>query len=185
MTITLIFYIFIFYLIYKNIKPYLQSPYNLLYRVFTTQQFSNISNVYSTSRLLIIRADKSGENYIFGVKKDNSLFTVNDLEKLYSIAQGLHVHTIVIATAQPITSTNSIYRRIREYRIDVWDAKKLAALAAEESSATSSHNYSVLKTVDTSDDTCKIDTNSFDPIQESTLKPHSLFSGLFDRPDRL
>ena len=181
----IIFYLIIIYIIYKNIKPHLQSPYTLLYRVFTTQQFSNISNVYSSSRLAIIRADKSGENYVFGVKKDNSLFTVNDIERLYSIAHGLHIHTVVIATSQPITSTNSIYRRIREYRIEVWDAKKLSALAREESSATSSHNYSVLKTIDTSDDTCNIDTNSFDPIQEQTLKPHSLFSGLFDRPDRL
>ena len=52
-------------------------------------------------------------------------------------------------------------------------------------SANSSHNYSVLRTSDTSDDTCTIDNDSFDPIQEETLKPHSLFSGLFDKPDHL
>ena len=181
----LIFYIFIFYMIFKYAKTYTASPYSLLYKVFTVQQFSNISNVYSTSKLSIIRADCSGENYVFGVKRDNSLFTINDIEKIYSIAQGLHVHTIVIATTLPITSSNSIYRRIREYRIDVWDAKKLSALASEQSSANSSHTYSVLRTSDTSDDTCHIDKNSYDPIQEETLKPHSIFSGLFDRPDRL
>lgn len=182
---SLIFYIFIFYMVYKYIKSHSSSAYNLLYKVFTVQQFSNISNVYSTSGLTIIRADNSGENYVFGVKKDLTAFTVNDIEKIYSIAQGLHVHTIVIATNTPITTTNSIYRRIREYNIEVWDAKKLLALASEMSSANSSHNYSVLKTSNTSDDTCKIDTNSYDPIQEETLKPQSLFSGLFRKPDRL
>ena len=181
----LIFYGIIFYIIYKNFKKNLGSAYSLLNKVFLVQHFSNISNVYSTSSLSIIRADKSGENYIFGVKKDGTLFTVRDIEKIYAIAQGLHVHTIVIAVKTPITNTNSIYRKIREYNIDVWDAQKLSALATEKSSATSSHKYSVLKTSDTSDDTCKIDKNSFDPIQEETLKPHSLFSGLFDRPDHL
>ena len=181
----LIVYAIVFYIIYKSVKGTMSSTYSLLNRVFLVQQFSNISNVYSTSSLSIIRADNSGENYVFGVKKDGTLFTVRDIEKIYAIAQGLHVHTIVIAVKTPITTTNSIYRKIREYNIDVWDAQKLAALASEQSSANSSHKYSVLRTSDTSDDTCKIDTNSFDPIQEETLKPHSLFSGLFDKPDHL
>lgn len=181
----LIFYAIIFYIIYISVKGNLASPYSLLNRVFLIQEFSNISNVYSTSSLSIIRADKSGENYIFGVKKDGSLFTVRDIEKIYAIAHGLHIHTIVLASKTPITNTNSIYRKLREYNIDVWDSQKLTALASEQSSATSSHKYSVLKTSDTSDDKCHIDTNSFDPIQEENLKPHSLFSGLFDKPDHL
>lgn len=181
----LIFYCIIIYVIYKSIKGNLGSAYSLLNRVFLVQEFSNISNVYSTSSLSIIRADKSGENYVFAVKKDATLFTVRDIEKVYAIAQGLHIHTIVIAVKAPITNTNSIYRKIREYNIDVWDIQKLTALASEASSATSSHNYSVLRTSDTSDDKCHIDKNSFDPIQEKTLKPHSLFSGLFDKPDHL
>ncbi len=181
----LIIYAIIFYMIYKSVKGNLGSAYSLLNKVFLVQHFSNISNVYSTSSLSIIRADNNSENYVFGVKKDGTLFTVRDIEKIYAIAQGLHIHTIVIAVKTPITSSNSIYRKIREYNIDVWDVQKLAALASEQSSATSSHKYSVLKTSDTSDDTCKIDTNSFDPIQEETLKPHSLFSGLFDKPDHL
>ncbi len=183
--INLIFYAFIFYMIYKSVKGNLGSAYSLLNRVFLVQQFSNISNVYSTSSLSIIRADKNGENYVFGVKKDGTLFTIRDIEKIYAIAQGLHIHTVVLAVKTPITNTNSIYRKIREYNIDVWDAQKLAALATQESSTTSSHKYSVLKTSNTSDDTCKIDTNSFDPIQEETLKPRSLFSGLFDKPEHL
>lgn len=182
--INLIVYAIIFYMIYKSIKGTRNSPYSLLNKVFLMQQFSNISNVYSTSSLSIIRADNNGENYVFGVKKDGTLFNVRDIEKIYEIAQGLHVHTIVIAVKTPITNTNSIYRKIKEYNIDVWDSQKLTALATEESSATSSHKYSTLKTSDTSDDTCHIDTNSFDPIQEHS-KPESLFSGLFRKPDHL
>lgn len=181
----LIIYAIVFYMIYKSVKGNMGSAYSLLNRVFLIQEFSNISNVYSTSSLAIIRADKSGENYVFGVKKDGSLFNVRDIEKIYAIAQGLHVHTVVLAVKTPITNTNSIYRKIREYNIDVWDAQKLTALASEASSATSSHKYSVLKTSDTSDDKCHIDKNSFDPIQELSLKPRSLFSGLFDKPDHL
>ena len=184
--INLLIYILIFYWIYKYIKKHSSSAYTLLYRVFTVQQFSNVSNVYSTTSLGIIRADNNGENYLFGVKKDLSYFTAQDIEKIYAIAQGLHIHTVVIATNTPITNTNSIYRKIREYNIEVWDIQKLTALATEASSANSSHNYSVLKTSDTSDDTCHIDTDSFDPIQdEKAVKTHSLFSGLFNKPDRL
>ena len=181
----LIFGAIIFYMIYKKIKGSITSPYALLNKIFLVQQFSNISNVYSTSSLSIIRADKSGENYIFGVKKDASLFSARDIEKIYAIAHGLHTHTIVLAVKEPISKTNSIYRKIIEYKIDVWDIQKLSALASEQSSANSSHHYSVLKTSNTSDDTCKIDKNSFDPIQEESLKPRSLFSGLFDKPDHL
>ena len=109
-----------------------------------------------------------------------------DIEKLYAIAQGLHIHTVVLATRNPITTTNSIYKKIREYGIDVWDFQKLTALATAQSSANATHSYSVLKTSDTSDDHCKIDPSSFNPIQdEKAAKTSSLFSGLFDKPDRL
>lgn len=184
--LNLIIYILIIYWIFKYIKKHSSSAYTLLYKVFTVQQFSNISNVYSTSSLAIIRADNNGENFLFGVKKDLSVFTVQDIEKIYAIAQGLHIHTAVIATNTPITTTNSIYRKIREYNIDVWDIPKLTILSAEMSSANSSHKSSVLKTSDTSDDKCKIDPSSFDPIQdESAVKTTSLFSGLFNKPDHL
>lgn len=184
--INLIVYILVFYWVFKHISQTATSAYSLLYKVFNVQQFVNISSVYSNSSLAIIRADSNGENYLFGVKKTATVFTVQDIEKLYAIAQGLHIHTVVIATKIPITTTNSIYRKIREYKIEVWDYEKLIALSKEISSANSSHTYSVLKTSDTSDDHCKIDPSSFDPIQdESAAKPHSLFSGLFSKPDRL
>ena len=184
--INLIIYLIIIYWIFKKVIQSASSAYSLLYKVFTVQQFSNISNVYSTSSLAIIRADNSGENYLFGVKKDASIFSIQDIEKIYAIAQGLHIHSVVIVTKTPITTTSSIYRKVREYGIDVWGIEKLNALSSEMSSANSSHSYSVLKTSDTSDDTCKIDSSSFDPIQdERAVKTQSLFSGLFSKPDHL
>lgn len=184
--INLIIYILIFYWIYKYIIKASSSAYSLLLRALTIQEFSNISNVYSNSTLAIIRADTKGENYLFGARKDGAAFSVNDIEKLYAIAQGLHIHTVVLATRNPITTTNSIYKKIREYGIDVWDFQKLSALATAQSSANATHSYSVLKTSDTSDDHCKIDPSSFNPIQdEKAAKTSSLFSGLFSKPDRL
>lgn len=184
--LALVFYILIIYFVFKYIIKIAASTYDLLNKVLAMQEFSNISTVYSTSTLVIIRADNHGENYLFGVRKDGYSFSVQDIEKLYSIAQNLHIHLVIIATKTSISSTNSIYRKIREYGIDVWNEEKLKSLASEASSATSSHSFSVLKTSDTSDDTCEIDSNSFDPIQdEYKVKTHNLFSGLFSKPDHL
>ena len=181
----LIFWIIIFYFIYKFLKNNLVAPYTLLNQLFIVQTFSNVSNAYSTASLSIIRADKSGTNYIFGVKKDASLFSVKDIELIYKFAQNLHIHSIVLAVRTPISNTNSIYRKIKEYNIEIWDQQKLLALSKVNSSYDGSSNYNVLRTSDVSDDHCKIDSNSFDPIQENFVKTHSLLSGLFDKPDRL
>ena len=184
--INLIICILIFFWILIYIIKSSNSAYLLLLRILTIQEFSNVSNVYSNSTLAIIRADTKGENYLFGARKDGTSFTVSDIEKIYTIAQGLHIHTVVIATKTPISTTNSIYRKIKEYKIDVWDLPKLTALATSQSSANASHSYSVLKTSDTSDDHCTIDPSKFDPIQdERAAKTSSLFSGLFSKPDRL
>ena len=184
--INLIIYFIIIFWIFKYIIKASSSAYSLLLRALTMQGFSNISNVYSNSTLAIIRADAKGQNYLFGARKDAMNFSVSDIEKIYSIAQGLHIHTAVIATKNPISNTNSIYRKIKEYNIEIWDLAKLTALATDKSSATASHSYSILKTSDTSDDHCKIDPSSFNPIQdEKAAKTSSLFSGLFSKPDRL
>lgn len=185
MVLYVLFIFFIFWAILKSASSSSASCYYLLNKALKTQLFSNISTLYSTSRFCIIRADNSGENYIFGVKKDYSVFTASEVERLYEMAEKAHIHTIVLATYTPISTTSPIYRKVREYGIEVWDYKKLTALATELSSANSSHTYSVLKTSDTSDDTCTIDPSTFDPIQESPSAINNLFSGLFDKPDRL
>lgn len=183
----LILFILIIYLFYSRIKNLLSTSYSLLNRALEVQQFSNVSNVYSSSNLSIIRADNAGENYIFGVKPNNSLFTTIDIDRIYEFSQNLHIHSIVIATTTPIPEKTTVFNKIKYYGIEIWDASKLTALAKEISSANSSHTYSVLKTSDTSDDTCTIDSDSFDPIQEvKKTKITNLFSNLFNnKPDRL
>lgn len=183
--VALIFWIIILYFIYKSVKNNLVSPFTLLNQLLVVQNFSNVSNAYSTASLSIIRADKSGTNFIFGVKKDASLFSVKDIELIYKFAQNLHIHTVILAVKTPISNTNSIYRKIKEYKIEIWDQQKLLALSTEKSSYDNFNKYSVLKTSDVSDDHCKIDPSSFDPIQENYVKTHSLFSGFFDKPDHL
>jgi len=178
-------FIFIIYIILKSNTTYIQSAYNLLAKVFYSQQFSNVATVYSNGSYHIIKADGRGENYIFGVKTTNAPFTSFDVEKLYELASRSHIHTVVLATNTTIQPTSPIYRKIRQYGIDVWDKEKLLSLSAYNNSTTSStSNHSILKTSDTSDDTCEIDTNSFNPIQDGNLA-EGFFSRLFDRPDRL
>ena len=55
----------------------------LLKEVFKVQNFSNIKTIYLNNSLEIIRADKSGENYLFGVRKDYNDFTATNIHYLY------------------------------------------------------------------------------------------------------
>lgn len=158
---------------------------SLLKEVFEIQGFSNIKYVYSNANLEIIKADKSGENYLFGVRKDSKGFTSNNINGLYEYAQKAHIHTVVIATYSPIGTTSPIYRLIREYGIDVWDYNKLLNLCTRFDATTDTeYTTSILSTSDTSDDTCPQDA-SFNPIQDVHPKTTSIFSGLFNKPDRL
>ncbi|MBQ7410019.1 MAG: hypothetical protein IJW20_01385 [Clostridia bacterium] len=179
----IMFILFFFFVVHVSSSKY--STLGLLKEVLKVQEFSNIKTVYSNSNLEIIRADKSGENYLFGVRKDSKGFTSNNINGLYEYAQKAHIHTVVIATYSPIGTTSPIYRLIREYGIDVWDYNKLLNLCTEfDATSDTEYTASVLSTSDTSDDTCPQDS-SFDPIQDVHPKTTSIFSGLFNKPDRL
>lgn len=183
---SLLFVIIILWSIYKTIAPCVSgSCYTLLNNLLKTQTFSNIITLFNSSSFSIIRADNNGENYAFGVKKDFSPITSGEIDRLFEVAQRNHLHTIILATYTAIPTSSPLFKKVKNYNIEVWDYKKLTALASETSSANSSHSYSVLKTSDTSGDHCKIDTDSFDPIQENSSKVHGLFSGLFDKPNHL
>lgn len=189
MSITVfLFFICIIYFVFKSKVLNSTSPYSLLRKVLVTQRFSNIANIYANGSFYIVKADADGENYIFGVKTISSPFTNFEVEKLYELGTKAHIHTIVLATTTPITSSNPLYRKIQEYGFDIWDGKKLTALSLDRNDITSSSpvksQYSILKTSDTSDDTCEIAPNTFDPIQDGNLA-EGLFSRLFDRPTHL
>lgn len=181
----LIFFIFFFMFLGIASTSSKYSTSSLLKEVFKVQEFSNVKTVYSNANLEIIRADKSGENYLFGVRRDSYGFTANNLNGLYEYAQKAHIHTIVIATYTPIGVESPIYRLVREFGIDVWDYNKLLNLCSQFDATTDTeYTDSVLSTSDTSDDTCPQDS-SFDPIQDVHPKTTSIFSGLFNKPDRL
>lgn len=185
--VAIIFMLFIFAFIFSvAMSGSTSTPYGLLMKALNTQRFSDIRNIHTSDSLIVIRADSNVENYLFGVKRAfTSSFTSFDIARLRDLAGQYHTHSVVIVVSEYPSYSDPIYKMLRTYNIDVWDYEKVYALASEMSSATSSHDYYTLKTSDTSDDTCKIDSSSFDPIQEETAKPHSLFSGLFQKPDRL
>lgn len=185
--VILIFFIilFTFFIIGISNSTSRYSTPSLLREVLKVQEFSNIKTVYSNSNLEIIIADKSGENYLFGVKNDYYGFTSINLNGLYEYAQKAHIHSIIIATYSPIGNSSPIYRLIREYGIEVWDYNKLLNLCTKFDATTDTeYRASVLSTSDTSNDTCPQDS-SFDPIQDVHPKTTSIFSGLFNKPDRL
>ena len=183
---------FIFFIFFIIVIMYLSTAstptYSLLQKVFVAKRFSNISTIYSYNNFYIIKADAKGENYIFGVKKTNSFFTFSEISKLYDYAQKNHIHSIVLVNYSPITPSDSIYKKIKEYGIDVWDIQKLLSLSEvntpNSSNNSITNNHSILKTSDTSNDKCKIEKSSFNPIQDGTLS-EGLFSKLFDKPTRL
>lgn len=189
MALFVFFFIFIIaYYIYLSNNYY--SPYALLKKVFLVKRFSNIATVATYNNFYLIRADADGENYLFGVKNNSAHLTNSEILKLYEYAHKAHIHSVVLVTFYPISS-NTNYRKLKQYGIEVWDYKKLIALSASTTPNTSSssngaisNTYSILKTSDTSDDKCKIDKNSFDPIQDGSLS-EGLFSAFFDKPTRL
>lgn len=157
----------------------------LLKEVFKVQNFSNIKTIYINNSLEIIRADKSGENYLFGVRKDYNDFTANNIHYLYEYAKKNHIHTIILTTYTQIGSESPIFRLIREYGIQVWDYNKLYNLAEKfDPSTENEYRDTILATSDTSNDTCPQDSSS-DPIQDVHPQTNSIFSGLFSKPDRL
>lgn len=161
------------------------STVQLLSKVFKAQGFANQKTVYYSSNLNIIRADANGENYLFAYRNDSYIPTTTDISKLHDLAQKLHIHSTVLVSYTPIPNTHPSYRKVREYNIDVWDYSKLLALTKTfDATKPTETTHHILRTSNTSDDTCKIDTSSYDPIQENPIS-ETIFSGLFNKPDRL
>ena len=163
----------ILYFIFK--KYFLQNNNSInskLNTLFEVQHFSNISKETLSNGISLIYANTHGENYLFALKNNSSYFSISDIIFLYEKAQKDHIHNVVVLLN---SSNNSILNKAKEYNIQIWDNKKLDSLISL------SKTTNILQTSDTSDDTCKIDTNSFEPIQE----PNSFFKNLFKKPNRL
>lgn len=173
---TIFIVIFIIY-VYIGMQKVLQNQSineNNLNTLFEAQNFHNISNDNSIHGILLIKASSHGENYLFARKTNMTQFSIMDINMIYNQAQKEHVHNIIILQ-QSNTFSNNLLSKMNEYNIKVWDQNKINSLISSPNAS------SVLTTSDTSDDTCEIDTNQFNPIQE----PNSFWKNMFKKPDRL
>lgn len=147
---------------------------NSIDTLFKIQNFHNIRKDNSFPGLSLIYADSSGENYLFAQKTSMIPFSIMDIHTLYEQAQKSHIHNIIVLQLTA-SLPNNILNKLKEYNIQIWDQNKINSLIY------SPNTSSILSTSDTSDDTCKIDKNQFNPIQE----PHSFLKSIFKKPDRL
>ena len=87
------FTIIIFFMMFFAItfSSFRYSTAGLLREVLQIQEFSNITSVYSISNLNILRADKKGENYLFGVKTDSTGFSTSNINFLHEYAKKSHI----------------------------------------------------------------------------------------------
>ena len=183
--IIFIIFLAVYFIIYISKSVTANTPGQLLSKVFKAQGFSNLKTIYYYSNLNIVRADAKGENYLFAYRNDIYIPSVTDIIKLHDFAKKLHIHSVVLVSYNPIPNTHPSYRKVREYNIDVWDASKMMHLSrAFDAETQTNTTHHILKTSDTSDDTCEIDASSYDPIQETPVSSN-IFSGLFNKPDRL
>ena len=157
---------------------------SLLRKVFVSQRFTNICTISSQGEMKMIRADANGENYLFVYKLAYHEYSAHDIETIKTVAGNLHIHSVVIATFVPVSSNYIVEKMIKASNISVWDYEKLYALTkVTDSSVSQSEPEYILKTSDTSDDTCAIDMDPNDPIQDGSSA--GFLSKLFDRPTRL
>lgn len=184
--IIIIFFIFICIYISKNANLSIRNLFSSY-----MNYLSNVNLFYSDGEILLYRADKDGENFIFALKNTSYHFSLKDVATLYEKAEKLHIHNKVLITDYPIDSSSAIYKKIKEYGITVWNSTKLTKLLENEfndsydtTKYSSKHSSSALTTSDTSDDTCEIDEAN-DPIQDGTFNTHGIFSFLGNKPDHL
>lgn len=167
--------IFIIYIVFKKSVQSQSIASAKLNALFKAQNFHSITKDLSIPGLLIISSSSHGENYLLAQKNNMVQFSTMDIDNIYEKAQKLHIHNIVVLTPSHTSFSNHLLEKIKNYDIKIWDDNKINSLIA------SSNSTSVLSTSDTSDDKCKIDSNSFEPIYE----PTSFWKKFFTEPDRL
>ncbi len=170
----LLFWLIFLYIIRYFSKSTYSSSSSLLKKVFDVQHFSDIRLIRANG-MEIVNASAHGENYIFGIR-NNMYFSINDINAIHHISERDHIHNVIIVTSSKTYIRPEIETKIKEYNMEIWDDEKLNSLLDEANST--------LKTSDTSDDTCEIEKDSFDPIDD-TPEVTGLFDNIFDKPDRL
>lgn len=185
--IDIIIIIFVIAYICKKVSS--KSSKNLLYRVLSVQRFTNIREIPFDSELSFITADAKGENFLFAVKNYNSEITKNFIDKIVRKSQQLHRHNVILVVSN--LSNVALKKYLTLNNIKVWDTSTLMSFLDSDINNENVYtnkpisNSQILSTSDTSNDTCKIEKSSYNPIQEGEGKVSSIFSGLFDKPDQL
>ena len=183
--IDVIIIIFIIYYIYKKANQ--KSSKTLLYEMFKFQRFSNIKEIAYEGDIVYIRADGKGENFLFVVKNMPTGITQNLINRIKEKSNQLHIHNVIFVTSS--LSDVNIIRTLKTNNIKYWDNATIKSFLIPNLDTENAINNvpepTILSTSDTSNDKCKIEKSSFDPIQEGEHKVGSIFSGLFDKPDRL
>ena len=167
--------IFIIYIVFKKSVQSQSIASAKLNALFKAQNFHSITKDLSIPGITLTSASSHGENYLLAQKNNMVQFSTMDIDNIYEKAQKLHIHNIVVLTPSHTSFSNHLLEKIKNYDIKILDDNKINSLIA------SSNSTSVLSTSDTSDDKCKIDSNSFEPIYE----PTSFWKKFFTKPDRL
>ncbi len=203
-----VFFIFIFIIIFSVTRDVSKTQpngatsnnfvLNILYKALDNNEFTNKRILSSNSYYKLITADTNGENYIFAISNISTKFNISNIQAIHEIAKNSHIHNVVIINHFSVPYADSIMHSINEFGMEVWDLNKLNTLALrtptnatlkystnELNTPSTPTTKSVLRTSNTSDDKCVIDTDSADPIQDLSNKKLSFFGQLFKKPDRL
>lgn len=147
-----------------------------LLKLLKIQRFSEIKTRQLNGDITIITANNLGENFLYAMKNGISSIIPSNIETIYQYSKKAHIHnTIVVVKSLKNGIIENAKNKAKEYNLDVIEENELIKKLNQE-------NVSILKTSDTSDDTCNIDySKNEDPIYN---KP-SILTKLFKGPDRL
>ena len=174
----IIFIIILYIVISKNVMYKYNEGVSVakLINLLKKQRFSEIKTKQLNGNITIITANNLGENFLYAMRNDTISIIPTNIETIYEYSKKAHIHnTTVIVKSLNDGITDNAQNKAKEYNLDVVEGNELIKMLNQE-------NASLLKTSDTSDDTCEIDySQNEDPISD---KP-SILKKLFKGPDRL
>lgn len=173
----IIFIVIVYIVCKKGINKYNEAiSLTKLIELLKEKRFSEIKTKQLDGNITIITADNLGENFLYAMKNDIISILPINIETIYEYSKKVHIHnTIVVVKSLKDGITDEAKDKAKEYDLDVIEGSELIKMLNQE-------NASILKTSDTSDDTCEIDySQNEDPISNKS----SILKKLFKGPDRL
>ena len=164
----------------KNILPVNNfSPTYSLLKLVKSGKFSNVKIVTKSNGIFIITANFLGDNYLFAAK-NNSKFSIYDIETINTISQNSHIHNVIIITPSLISSSTPVGQKIIDLGFENWNTEKLKSIL------NNNINNNPIKTDSQSNVTDYIANEPEDnPIQHGKSNSHSLIGSIFRKPNRL